>query len=150
MRYVRGIADPPTDLDFEALRAAVAVDAVTLAVVFGSYASGDQGPLSDLDVAVRFRDDVPRESRRQLLDELTVEIIDAAGIEAIDLLDLDTVGPRLGYEILSKGELVVGDAYEAVELETRFLLRKLDFQPVKRAWDDALDERIRDGTYGRS
>lgn len=149
MRDVRSITDPPADLDFGALRDAVAVDEVDLADVFGSSATGDQGPLSDLDVALLFREDVPKERRLELLDELTVAIIDATGIEAVDRLDLDTVGPRIGYEILAKGSVVVGDEQTATDLEVRFLVRKLDFQPVKRPWDDALDERIRNDTYGR-
>lgn len=149
MRFVRGLTDPPETLDVESLRNAVAMDEVTLAVVFGSYAAGDPGPLSDLDVAVRFRSNLSRARRLELLDELTVAIVDATGNEAVDLIDLDSIGPRLGYEALAEGLLVHGDRTEAVELETKFLLRKLDLDPVKRAWDDALDARIRDGTYGR-
>lgn len=149
MRFVPGIEDPPANLDLNAVRDAVAVDDVSLAVVFGSYAAGEAGPLSDLDVAVRFRDGVPRARRLDLLDELTVAVVDAAGVEAVDLLDLDAVGPMIGYEALANGVLVYGDRAEAVDLEAALLLRKLDFRPVKRAWDRALESRIRDGSYGR-
>lgn len=149
MRFVRGVRDPPADLDRDALREAVAVDEVSLAVVFGSYGAGDAGPLSDLDVAVRFREGVPRARRLELLDELTVAVVDATGVEAVDLLDLDAVGPRIGYEALADGGLLYGDRAAAVDLEAAFLLRKLDFSPVKRAWDRALESRIRDGSYGR-
>lgn len=149
MRFVPGIEDPPANLDLNAVRDAVAVDDVSLAVVFGSYAAGEAGPLSDLDVAVRFRDGVPRARRLELLDELTVAVVDAAGVEAVDLLDLDAVGPMIGYEALANGVLVYGDRAEAVDLEAALLLRKLDFRPVKRAWDRALESRIRDGSYGR-
>lgn len=150
MRFVPTVTDPPEDLDLEALRSAVAVDEVELAVVFGSYGTGDQTELSDLDVAVRFRNDLSDPTRFALLDDLTVAITEATGFEAVDLVDLHSVGPRLGYDILSTGTIVHGDRSAAVDLETRFLLRKLDFQPVKRAWDEALDARIEDGTYGRS
>lgn len=149
MRFVPGIEDPPANLDLDAVREAVAVDEVSLAVVFGSYAVGEAGPLSDLDVAVRFRDEVPRTRRLELLDELTVAIVDETGVEAVDLLDIDAVGPRVGYEALAYGALAYGDRAAAVDLEAAFLLRKLDFRPVKRAWDRALESRIRDGSYGR-
>lgn len=149
MRFVPAVTDPPEDLEFEALGEAVAVDAVALAVVFGSYAAGEPGRLSDLDVALQFSADVSLSSRLEHLDALTVAIIDRTGIEAVDVIDLDTVGPRLGYEALATGTLVTGDRSVAVDLETEYLVRWLDFKPVKRAWDAALDARIRDGSYGR-
>lgn len=149
MRFVRGLSDPPANLDLSRLREAVAVDEVRLAVVFGSYAAGNAGTLSDLDVGVWFQDGITRSSRIDLLDELTVAITDATGMEAVDLVDLAVVGPRLGYEALATGTLIRGDPSMADALETRFLVRKLDFQPVKRAWDRALDARIKGGTYGR-
>lgn len=150
MRFITGLSDPPADLDLDALRVAVAADEIALAVLFGSYAAGDQGPFSDLDVAVRFRPGVPRSRRLELLDALTVAIVETTGIEAVDLLDLDAVGPAVGYAALSTGTLVHGDRSAAIALETSFLLRKLDFQRVKQAWDRALDARLREGTYGRS
>lgn len=149
MRFVTGLTDLPADLDLDALREAVAIDEVELAVLFGSFAADDQGPLSDLDVAITFDDGVSRSRRFELLDALTVDIVTATAIEAVDLIDLDTVGPAIGYEALANGTLLYGDRSAAIDLETTFLLRKLDFQPVKRAWDRALEARLRDGRYGR-
>lgn len=149
MRFVRGLSDPPADLDLARLQEAVAIDEVRLAVLFGSYATGDAGSLSDLDIGVWFRDETTRSRRIELLDEITVAIVDATGIEAVDLVDLEAVGPRIGYEALATGTLIHGDQSVADAIETTFLVRKLDFQPVKRAWDRALESRIRDGTYGR-
>lgn len=149
MRFVRGLSDPPANLDLAGLREAVAVDEVRLAVLFGSYAAGTAGSLSDLDVGLWFRDGTSRSRRIELLDELTVAIVDATAIEAVDLVDLEAVGPRIGYEALATGTLIHGDPTVAEAIETTLLVRKLDFQPVKRAWDRALDGRIRNGTYGR-
>lgn len=149
MRFVSGLTEPPKDLEVDTLREAVAVDEVALAVLFGSFASGDQGPLSDLDIAIKFRDEVPRSRRLERLDGLTGAIVTATGIEAVDLVDLETVGPAVGYDALAHGVLLHGDRSDAIALETAFLLRKLDFQPVKRTWDQALDARLREGRYGR-
>lgn len=149
MRFVSGRAEPPEDVDIDRLREALAVEAVSFAVLFGSQATDDASPLSDLDVALRFKDEIPDARRFELLDELTVAVINATGIEAVDLIDLDAVGPRFGYEVLATGTLLFGDRSAAIELETELLLRTLDFQPVKRAWDEALEERIKGGTYGR-
>lgn len=149
MRFVRGRSDPPDTLDVDAVREAVAIDGVSLAVVFGSYAAETAGPLSDLDVAVSFEPSIDRERKLRLMDELTVAIQDATGVEAVDLLDLDTAGPTIGYDALAHGILVYGERDTAIDLEARFLVRKLDFRPVTRAWQGALDERLREGTFGR-
>lgn len=150
MRFVRVRGDPPDTLDVDAIREAVSVDGVALTVVFGSVARDDAGSLSDLDVAVRFETEVDPPERRRLLDELTVSIQASTGFEAVDLVDLDAVGPELGYEALARGVLVYGDMDDALDLEAKLLLEALDFQPVKRAWQEALDGRIRGGTFGGS
>lgn len=149
MRFVRALGDPPEALDIDALRDAISRDEVDLVLVFGSHAEGDADELSDLDVAVRFDPDVGAAGKRRLLDELTVSIQDATAYEAIDLVDLEAVGPELGYEVLSRGLLVYGDRDAAIDLEATFLLKSLDLQPVKRPWRDAFDDRIREGSFGR-
>lgn len=60
-------------------------------------------PLSDLDVAVRFDEDVSEEERRRLLDTITAVIIESTGIDAVDLDDLERVSAALGYDILAHG-----------------------------------------------
>lgn len=150
MRFVSGLRDPPDNLDLDALRDAITIDEVEMAVLFGSFAAGTQGPLSDLDIAIKFHESVSRSRRFKLLDELTIEVVSVTSIEAVDVLDLDSVGPAIGYEALRSGTLLYGQQSEAIDLETAFLLRKLDFQPVKRAWDRALQARLRDGSYGRT
>lgn len=149
MRFVRSRGDPPESVEVEALREAVAVEGVELAVLFGSYALDDAGRLSDLDVAVLFDSTVDGPRKRRRLDELTVAIQRATGVEAVDLVDLDATGPELGYEALSTGVLVLGDRERATDLEAELLQKALDLQPVKQAWRAALDERLREGSFGR-
>lgn len=149
MRFVRVRGYPPDSLDVESLRDAVGVDAVGLAVLFGSHATDDAGHLSDLDVGIRFEGDVDRGRKRRLLDELTVAIQRATGAEAVDLVDLDAVGPELGYEALAEGVLVRGDPAEAADLEAELMLKALDLQPIKRAWGEAFEDRIEEGRFGR-
>ena len=117
--------------------------------MFGSQATGDAGPLSDLDVAIEFNDDVTHDEKRRLLDELQVAVQDAAGIEAVDLVDLDTASPIIGYAALSRGRLVHGDLAAATDREVALMLRALDFQHVREEWGDALSERIREGRFAR-
>lgn len=149
MRFVRQRGDLPAEIDTERLREAVASFPVSIVVVFGSYGTDSVGPMSDLDVAVRFEQDVEPARKRDLPGDLRRSITDVTGIEAVDLIDLDAVGPAIGYDALRTGILVFGDPEEAVELESRLLLRKLDFQRVKQQWDQALSKRIEEGTFGQ-
>lgn len=149
MRFVRVGGDPPDSIDAEELRGAVATDGVELAVLFGSYAEDDAGRLSDLDVGVVFDPELGRPRKRELLDELTVRIQRATNVEAVDLVDLEAAGPDLGYEALARGVVVYGDRQVAADLEASFLLKALDFRPVKRTWQEALDRRLREDRYGR-
>ena len=105
--------------------------------------------MSDLDVAVQFDLDVDGPRKRRLLDELTVSIQQATGVEAVDLVDLDSVGPEFGYEVLARGVLVHGDPDVAIDLEGKLMVRAIDFEPVERNWQTALDERIREDRFGR-
>lgn len=40
---------------------------------------------------------------------VTAAIIEATGIDAVDLVDLERVAPDLGYDIMAKVVLLVGD-----------------------------------------
>lgn len=149
MRFIRRRGEPPDALDVDTLRACLSEFPLSLAVVFGSRAGGGATDLSDLDVAVQFEADVADARRADLADEMMAEITRRTGFEAVDLVDLSAVGPRVGYEALSTGVLVLGDPADAVELESRFLQRKLDFQPVVDEWQAALEDRLAEGSYGR-
>lgn len=149
MRFVRRLGDGPDSLDVDALAGCLREYPVSLAVLFGSHASDSASDLSDLDLAVRFQESIPEDERLELLDELTTAVTRATGFEAVDVVDLERVNPTLGYEALSNGTVLVGDENEAVDLEAKFLVLKLDFEPVREEWQSALSERIREGAYGR-
>lgn len=148
MRYVSTPSGESSPVDRNDLRACLTTFPVSVAVLFGSTATGTDTPLSDVDVAVVVDRSVDRH-RTRLLDEIRASLMETTGRDAIDLVDLDAVGPALGYEILSSGDLLLGNEDEVVELESRFLVRKLDFQPITERWQRSLDRRIETGDYGR-
>jgi predicted nucleotidyltransferase len=150
MRFVRRAADEPTAVDPATVRESLRPFPVSLAVLFGSHAKGTEHTLSDLDVAVLFRDNINGKDRIRLLDAITTAIIESTGIDAVDLVDLERTSADLGYDIMTHGVLLLGDRTDAVELETTFLSKKFDFKPVKEEWQTALSNRISEGEYGRS
>lgn len=142
--------EPPDEIDRDAIAATLRSFPIDLAFLFGSQSTGTAGPLSDVDVAVTFEPDIDDRRRRELLDEITAVLVTSIGRDAIDLIDLDDVSPRLGYEVLHDGEQLLGDPSEATAMEVEFLLEKLDFEPVLETWRSTLETRIAEGTYGRS
>lgn len=123
---------------------------VSLALAYGSRVTGEADASSDLDVAVRFEEALEEEERLSLLDRLTVELEDAAGVEQVDIVDLDRVGPHRAHEALRTGVLLVGDASEREGAQAEALLKKLDFDRVKQTWREGLSDRIEGGDYGRA
>lgn len=148
MRFVDELGEGELDLD--ELRVCLERFPVRVATLFGSRASGDASGLSDLDVAVQFEDGVSRERRLRLMDELTVAVTECTGFDAVDVVDLEVAGPVLAYEALRHGILVAGSEEDAVDLEARALVKKLDFEPVLAEWREALSRRIEEGRYGRA
>lgn len=150
MRFVRELGATPKKVDLEQLRETVDSFPVRLVVVFGSIAVDEPTSLSDLDVAVQVESHISQSRKVSILGTLRSGISTTTGIDAVDLVDLDVVGPAIGYDVLANGVVVYGDRADAVALRSKFQLMKLDLQPVKREWDDALSRRIEEGSFARS
>lgn len=69
------------------------------AYLFGSYASGDAGPESDLDLAVL----LPKSVEPVFLWELSGELADLAGIP-VDLVDLLGASTVMQYQVITTGK----------------------------------------------
>ena len=148
MRFVSTPSDSSDSVDPDDLRACLSGFPVAIAVRFGSAGTADEHALSDLDIGIVL-DAAVDADRTGVLDRIRAALIETTGRDAIDLVDLEAAGPHLGYEALSTGELLVGDPDVATELETMYLMRKLDFDPIKVQWQNALDRRIEEGSFGR-
>ena len=84
-------------------------------VLFGSYARGTQNNESDIDIAIKPKNEVPKKE----LFYLSQEIEDKINIE-VDLINLNNIGDGFRYEILINGKTIY------CEDEFKFELYKLD------------------------
>ena len=115
--------------------------------LFGSYASGRPGPLSDVDLAVLFEPSVPRDRYTERRIALFGRAAAVVQTDAIDLVVLNTAPPLLTYQVLRGGVLL----YEKDStLRARFaalaIRRYLDFEPTLDRCQKATLARIaRDG-----
>ena len=121
---------------------------VRCAYAFGSLVRAEGGPLSDLDLAVLFDDDVSASRRLDLAAALAEEAERRAG-RRVDILILNEAPPALRYRVVCDGRLLYArDERSRVAFEARALDEFLDFQPVLARYDQLLLARAREGRLG--
>lgn len=99
---------------------------VSLAVLFGSAASGRQQPESDLDIAVA--------AKRPLTANEKIAIIGALAERtgrSIDLVDLNGVAEPLLGQVVRHGRRILGSDTLYGELISRHLFEQADFMPYR-------------------
>ena len=103
---------------------------VKLAYIFGSRASGEEGPLSDYDFAVYFdlKDKIRMSDIRfQLSDRLSREL----KTDKIDLVVLNmTQGPELKYNIIKDGRVIYEEEPYKLLFEPMVLNEYFDFRAM--------------------
>jgi len=110
---------------------------IRVAMLFGSLASGEESPESDLDLAVETDRPLSAEDKMRLIGELA----ELTG-RPVDLIDLSTVGEPLLGQILKTGKRLKGSNAAFAELIKRHLFAEADFVPHqerilaerRRAW----------------
>lgn len=123
--------------------------------LYGSAARGRRTPLSDLDLAVLFRDETPEVARRRELPCLGSALARAladSGEEGreVDVHDLDSLPLAVQGRVLTDGVLLISrDEVRRVRFEERTRRRYFDFLPFQRADTEegltGLRERIHGG-----
>lgn len=115
---------------------------VVSAWVFGSVARGDEGPDSDVDVAV-LRGRRPTGTLADIPDEL-VATLESVTNRRIDLVVVDHADPELVHHVLRDGILVADrDRATRIEFEVRKRNEYFDVMPFRSAYRRAALERAR-------
>ena len=116
------------------------------AYLYGSYAKGEEGPLSDIDIAVFFDKQLARAKRDKAKDAAEYDIIDAFPKQKIDLIDLndfDSLTPLLEREIVYDGILVYSkDEAARAHFESVAIGEWLDWEPHHRTYHDAMEREL--------
>ncbi len=99
---------------------------ITLAILFGSCASGSAKPDSDIDIAVAAERPLTLDERA----ELVTEISEATG-RPVDLIDLAEVGEPLLGQILTKGKRLTEAPEPFARLLAQHWLDAADFLPIR-------------------
>jgi hypothetical protein len=126
------------------LQTLCAANDVVLLYLHGSHARGEQGPLSDMDLAVL----LGRESSTSLDSELDflAALQSASGREDVDLVFLDRAGPIIKDRVVRHGRLVYQRSEkERILFEERAIKEYLDFRYFSEQYDDALFKALKQG-----
>jgi predicted nucleotidyltransferase len=119
---------------------------VVAVYLFGSFARGDEGPLSDVDIAVLLDPGTPRADRWPLTLDYLVEINRLLGTDEISFVLLNDAPLTMRYEIIRTATILLDrqpDTRLAFEVQTQDLY--LDFKPVLDAYDDELLRQLAAG-----
>jgi len=112
---------------------------VELAVLFGSAARGDNQRRSDLDLAVRLKEDSAQD-----LSRVQVTLARVTGQE-VDLVPLDTSPPLLRFEIARDGvPLVERKPHAWADFRARAMIDWWDWAPTARIIHAAHLARLRE------
>lgn len=134
----------------ERLVSALDRDHVVAAMLFGSQASGQAGPLSDVDLAVWLDPHLSRAQRSALRAELSLAAVEALGTDEVDVVVLNQAPPLLRHRALKGGlRLFERDPRARVRLETAALLDYFDTAPLRETLAAGRRRRIEEGRFGR-
>lgn len=105
---------------------------IASAYLFGSMAKGTEGPLSDVDIALLYKDNAP--VGRELVHEedyLSYKIAKALGVKEVDIIDLKKQKLVFQHNVLCSGKLI----YDAdPDFRIRFVAKVIsdycDFEPT--------------------
>lgn len=132
---------PDTELGASIRGVLAEVPHAAFAIVFGSMARGTSHAGSDIDIALGFAGGY-RPSAREI--GVIVSGLEEATGHTVDFLDLDGAPSGLAHRIFRDGEEVwVGDRPALVARKARAILEYLDFEPLERAFSEAVLSRKR-------
>lgn len=120
-------------VDRAGMRAYLARTGVVFAVLFGSHARGSAGESSDVDIALRFPDEMDDRERFRARNRIDADLQEYA--EAfVDVSDIDSLPTSVAYAVLRDGITLVGDERDVEEYLDR----------VRREYEASADERERE------
>ena len=133
------------DAHIEELKALFIKHGVVLAYLFGSQAEGKTTPLSDIDLAVLFRSNIPASQRFRAQIDLIGDCGHVFHRNDVDVIVLNEAPPLLAYNVVKFGRALYEDpkTRPLVDFVTYTLSRHADTIPFRRLQHQYLFDRIR-------
>lgn len=125
---------------------------IVLAYLFGSQATGRVSPMSDIDIAILFRDDLSVSGRFRLQLRLISAIGEILQRNDIDVANLNSSDVVLRYQVLKKGKLLYcANHAKKNEFFVDTLCEYFDAEPMRELYRKEMKKQIKEKTFlGRS
>lgn len=134
----------------ERLARALDREGVVAAMLIGSQARGNPGPLSDVDIAYWHDPGLSSDESWDLRLALIGGAEEALKTSEVDMVPLNDAPPLMQQRAISGAiRLVERDRDERVRLETRAIIDYLDTQPLRDTLQEGMRRRIEEGRFGR-
>lgn len=142
---------PPVDAAArERLAEVLDRDGVVAAMLIGSQARGNPGPLSDIDIAYWHDPALEPDAAWRLRLDLIGAAEEALRTSEIDMVPLNEAPPLMQQRSIREAvSLVERDPDEKVRLETRAVLHYMDTEPLRLTLREGMRRRIEEGRFGR-
>lgn len=141
------------EIDDDALRRlseALDQEGVVAAMLIGSQARGEAGPLSDVDIAVWHEPDMDWKQSWNLQLSLIGAAQEALKTNEVDLVMLNQAPPLLQHRAIRDALLLVErDRAQRVRFETSALLDYFDTAPLRLARKENLKRQLKEDRFGR-
>jgi len=124
---------------------------VVLGYVFGSYARSKMTPLSDVDVAVVFGEEVPDKEQFDQGIKIAGDVRRLLEIDRVDVINLNTaISPLLKHRAVIRGYRVLEfDQSTRIELEKSVLQEYEDTEYLREVQRRIMYNQIKKGTFGK-
>ncbi|MBN2823967.1 MAG: nucleotidyltransferase domain-containing protein [Campylobacterales bacterium] len=122
---------------------------IEFALLFGSYASGREHQLSDVDIALYLSEEMDIFTQGRLIVDLEIAL--EKKVDLVILNGLHLSSSKLAYNIYLHHQIILNrnpQSYE--EFKFNALKYYMDLQHLYKMSDDALKERISNGTLAQT
>ena len=113
---------------------------IILAYLFGSRAKGEIGPMSDIDIAVLWKEEEKDKLKKSLL--LQSRMKERLRTEYIEVGSLNDQALSFCYNVIKDGICIFGKEKHRVEYETSVLNEYLDFSYLAEEYNRAFTQAI--------
>lgn len=119
------------------------------AYLFGSYAKGTPGPLSDIDIAYLLNESMYKEKAEELGASLYLSVSSCLQTDEISFICLNEAPLSARYAVISTGKVLFSsDDSQRVEFEERTLKMYIDTQHIRQEYFDYLFKKIKEDNFG--
>lgn len=122
-------------------------DNIVFALVFGSHVNGQANQLSDVDIGIFTKDDIPILHLGRIVSAL--EKVGEKEVDLVVLNDLYKRKPNFAFQIISSAKLLfTRDEDLFVDFKKNVFLYYLDAKPLIDMVKAAVNKRIETGAFG--